>query len=125
MAAQQGFLSPEALIQKRTGSTKNDAYTLVAVGTMMADTEAAEKLLEAALESPTADAADIAAFVALVPWQAPIARAVTAGTLSVDAAESIRAGLGQIDAAVTAEKLAEALSLLLVEALSVNVGECR
>ena len=56
LAAQQGFLSPETLIQKSTGSTRNDAYKLLAVGTMMADAEAAEKLVEAALESPDSDA---------------------------------------------------------------------
>ena len=52
LAAQQGFLSPEALIQNWTGSSKNDAYKLVAVGTMMANTEAAEKLVQAALSAP-------------------------------------------------------------------------
>ncbi|TFC83864.1 DUF222 domain-containing protein [Cryobacterium cheniae] len=123
LAAQQGFLSPEALIQKWTGSSKGDAYKLVAVGTMMADTEAADKLVEAAVGSPTADAADIAEFEAKVPWQAPIARAVTAGTLSVDAAESMRAGLGQIDAAVTAEKLGVALEALQAESSSLNADE--
>ncbi|TFC80385.1 DUF222 domain-containing protein [Cryobacterium cheniae] len=123
LAAQQGFLSPEALIQKWTGSSKGDAYKLVAVGTMMADAEAAEKLVEAALSSPDIDAAGVAGFVAKVPWQAPIARAVTTGTLSVDAAESIRSGLGQIDAAVTAEKLGAALETLLAEASTLNADE--
>ena len=123
LAAQQGFLSPEALIQNWTGSSKGDAYKLVAVGTMMADTEAAEKLVEAALSAPAPVAAEVAGFVARVPWQAPIARAVTAGTLSVDAAESIRAGLGQIDAAVTAEKLGVALDFLLAEVSALNVDE--
>ncbi|TFD26157.1 DUF222 domain-containing protein [Cryobacterium cryoconiti] len=123
LAAQQGFLSPEALIQTVTGSTKNDAFKLVAVGTMMADAEAAEKLVEAAVDAPDGDPGLVAAFVAKVPWQAPIARAVTAGTLSVDAAESIRAGLGQLDAAVTAERLGTALESLLVEAASLNVDQ--
>ncbi|TFC30517.1 DUF222 domain-containing protein [Cryobacterium sp. TMT2-18-3] len=132
LAAQQGFLSPEALIQNWTGSSKGDAYKLVAVGTMMADTEAADKLVEEALSTLStpdadadadADAVDVAAFAAKVPWQAPIARAVTAGTLSVDAAEAIRAGLGQIDAAVTAEKLRVALAALLTEAPSLNADE--
>ncbi|TFC96628.1 MULTISPECIES: DUF222 domain-containing protein [Cryobacterium] len=123
LAAQQGFLSPEALIQNSTGSTKNEAYRLVAVGTMMADAEVAEKLVESALESPGADSDLVAEFVAKVPWLTPIARAVTAGTLSVDAAESIRAGLGQIDAAVTAEKLGAALESILTEVASLNADE--
>ncbi|WP_158251995.1 DUF222 domain-containing protein [Cryobacterium sp. M25] len=123
LAAQQGYLSPEALIQNSTGSSKGDAYKLVAVGTMLADAEAADRLVEAALSSPDRDAAEVAEFEAKVPWQAPIARAVTAGTLSVDAAESIRAGLGQIDASVTAEKLAVALEALLAEASSLNTDQ--
>ncbi|HSP53020.1 MAG TPA: DUF222 domain-containing protein [Cryobacterium sp.] len=123
LAAQQGFLSPEALIQKWTGSSKGDAYKLVAVGTMMADAAAAEKQVEMALQSADADASDVATFIAKVPWQAPIARAVVAGTLSVDAAESIRAGLGQIDAAVTSDKLADALESLLAESRSLNADE--
>jgi len=120
LAAQRGFLSPEALIQNWTGSSRGDAHKLVAVGTMMADTEAAERLVAVALESPSGDAAE---FVARVPWQAPIARAVTAGALSVDAAESIRTGLGEIDTAVTADKLAEALGRLLAEASALNADE--
>ncbi|TFD30328.1 DUF222 domain-containing protein [Cryobacterium sp. TMT1-19] len=123
LAAQQGYLSPVALIQNSTGSSKGDAYKLVAVGTMMADAEAADRLVEAALSSPDRDAAEVAEFEAKVPWQAPIARAVTAGTLSVDAAESIRAGLGEIDASVTAEKLAVALEALLAEASSLNADQ--
>ncbi|HSP52544.1 MAG TPA: hypothetical protein VLO00_06590 [Cryobacterium sp.] len=123
LAAQQGFLSPQALIQKWTGSSKGDAFKLVAVGTMMADAEAAEKLVEAALSAPDAAPAEVGEFAARVPWQAPIARAVTAGTISVDAAESIRAGLGQIDAAVTADKLAAALDALLAEVSSLNSDE--
>jgi len=123
LAARQGFLSPEALIQTVTGSTKNDAFKLVAVGTMMADAEAAEALVEAAVDSPDSDPGLVAAFVAKVPWQAPIARAVTDGCLSVDAAESIRSGLGQVDDAVTAEKLGTALEALLVEAASLNADQ--
>jgi hypothetical protein len=124
LAARQGFLSPEALIQNWTGSSKGDAYKLVAVGTMMADTEAAERLVEAALDSPDGvPVGDPAVLLGVVPWQAPIARAVTGGTLSVDAAESIRAGLGDIDAAVTAEKLAAALAVLLAEVRSLNVDQ--
>ena len=111
------------MIQKWTGASKGDAYKLVAVGTMMADAAAAEKQVEMALQSPDAEASDVAEFVAQVPWQAPIARAVVAGTLSVDAAESIRAGLGQIDAAVTSDKLAEALESLLAEARSLTADQ--
>ena len=42
LAAQQGFTSPDELIQTMTGSTRKDALKLVDVGRMLADTEAAE-----------------------------------------------------------------------------------
>ncbi|WP_277613517.1 DUF222 domain-containing protein, partial [Cryobacterium fucosi] len=49
---------------------------------------------------------------------------MTAGTLSVDAAESIRKGLGDIDTAVTADKLTTALTRLLTEAVGWNADQC-
>jgi hypothetical protein len=141
LAAQQGFLSPEAMIQNVTGSSRNDAYKLVAVGTMLAQTEAADRHREEALESPGADQPgtpgrsptsaepiptgfDPAASDPAASWQAPIARAVAAGTISVDAAESIRKGLGDIDTAVTADRLATALARLLAESSDLNTDEC-
>ncbi|TFB97592.1 DUF222 domain-containing protein [Cryobacterium sp. HLT2-28] len=160
LAAQQGFLSPEAMIQKVTGSSKNEAFKLVAVGTMLARAEAADRQAADGLGSPGADGTGVdgagaggagvdggagddsggldgradgsgAGPVSVPPdpgspvsWQGPIARAVTAGTLSVDAAESIRKGLGDIDTAVTADTLATALSRLLAEAGQLNADQC-
>ncbi|MDJ0324932.1 DUF222 domain-containing protein [Cryobacterium sp. PH31-AA6] len=135
LAAQQGFLSPEAMIQKVTGSSKNEAYKLVAVGTMLARTEAADRQpdeqLPPAAGTGAADPAGMpgpagvsASAASPAPWQAPIARAVAAGTLSVDAAESIRQGLGDIDTAVTADRLAAALTALLAESAGLNADQC-
>ncbi|TFB93994.1 DUF222 domain-containing protein [Cryobacterium sp. HLT2-28] len=159
LAAQQGFLSPEAMIQKVTGASKNEAFKLVAVGTMLAQAEAADRQAADGLESPGVDGTgaggtgadgtgadgtgaggtgvdggaggDSGGPGSFPPdpagagsWQAPIARAVTAGTLSVDAAESIRKGLGDIDTAVTADRLGTALSRLLAEAGQLNADQC-
>ncbi|TFB91479.1 DUF222 domain-containing protein [Cryobacterium sp. HLT2-28] len=152
LAAQQGFLSPEAMIQKVTGASKNEAFKLVAVGTMLAQAEAADRQAADGLESPGVDGTGAGGTGAdgtgvdggagddsggpggpgsfppdpagARSWQAPIARAVTAGTLSVDAAESIRKGLGDIDTAVTADTLATALSRLLAEAGQLNADQC-
>jgi hypothetical protein len=140
LAAQQGFLSPEAMIQNFTGSSKNEAYKLVAVGTMLARTEAADRQAERAREPATSPGAGSGATGTATgtgglpglsdpgespgSWRAPIARAVAAGTLSVDAAESIRKGLGEIDTAVTTERLAAALSTLLAEAAGLNADQC-
>ncbi|MDJ0324648.1 DUF222 domain-containing protein, partial [Cryobacterium sp. PH31-AA6] len=148
LAARQGFLSPEAMIQKFTGSSKNEAYKLVAVGRMLARTEAADRQAEQETltpgdttvdtdpgspgpegllrppASPTGPTGSPAPTDTPASWQAPIARAVAAGTLSVDAAESIRQGLGDIDTAVTADRLAAALTILLAESAGLNADQC-
>jgi hypothetical protein len=95
LAQRNGFATPEAMIQAQSGSTRNEATKLVKVGTMMAETDAAVKVLENDPASP----------FAMIPWLAPAARAVTAGTLTLDTAEAIRKGLGEIDPRVPAEKL--------------------
>ena len=142
LAAKQGFLNPVAMIQTMTGSTRGDAAKLVAVGTMMAETDAAEALVAAAGnaldgDGPDGDGLDGdgldggrpdgdspgADVPVVVPWQAPIAYAITTGELSVDAAESIRKGLGDVDTAVTALKLTEALTRLLAEAPTLNADQ--
>ena len=51
----------------------------------------------------------------VVPWQAPILHAVTAGTFSPGVGDALQRGLGTPDQAITAEKLAAALRVLLVE----------
>jgi hypothetical protein len=113
LAQRNGFLSPEALIQAATGGTRAEALKLVAVGTLMTQTEAAEELHQADPGSPFAE----------LPWLAVVACAVRAGTLSVDAAEAIRKGLGDIDPGVSAEKLAAAAAFLLGEAAALNAEQ--
>ncbi|WP_460794048.1 DUF222 domain-containing protein, partial [Marisediminicola antarctica] len=170
MAISAGFVSAEALIQSISGSTRAEAAKLVQIGTLLAETEAAEALAAAFAEAnPDLDrsgaigtgdpATDYPAAPGLDPddpaghgsdpaghdragadpatprapgyagnghlppgmavWQAPIARAVAAGLLSVDGAEAIRRGLGGIDDAVTAEQLTAAAEQLIA---AVNPG---
>jgi len=57
LAAQQGFTSPDELIQNLTGSTRKDALKLVDVGRMLADTEAAEAAVAARAGEDDADGA--------------------------------------------------------------------
>ncbi|ANP72021.1 DUF222 domain-containing protein [Cryobacterium arcticum] len=54
LAQQQGYLNPDGLIQKLTGSTKADARRLVDVGRMLADNEAAAAQAAAAAEDEAA-----------------------------------------------------------------------
>ncbi|MCU1444446.1 HNH endonuclease signature motif containing protein [Cryobacterium sp.] len=132
LAAQQGHLSPESLIQELTGGTKAETRKLVDVGRMLAETEevearndeAARGLLEALdPEDPAANPADQPVTPEPLLWHAPIARAVNDGTLSIDAAHALRKGLGDIDTVVTASVLAEALATLLAKAASLNVDQ--
>ena len=137
LAKKQGFLSPEALIQELTGTSKVESRKLVGVGQMLAEAEAAEiqaaeaeaeaarRLVDAALDPDAADPADAepAAPLLPAPWHAPISRAVNAGTLSVDAAHALRTGLGDIDTVVTAPVLADALEGLLADAGTMNVDQ--
>ncbi|MDH6236792.1 HNH endonuclease signature motif containing protein [Cryobacterium sp. CG_9.6] len=118
LAAKQGFLNPEDMVQHVTGSTRGEANTLIAVGTLLADTEAAEKLMQEAIDNP-----DIGRAFVTVPWQAPIGYAVNTGVLSIAKAEAIRSGLGSIDSFVTANRLGETLTLLLQEAAALNADQ--
>ncbi|MGO4782991.1 DUF222 domain-containing protein [Cryobacterium sp. W22_MBD10_FK3] len=142
LAAQQGFLNPEALIQELTGTSKVESRKLVGVGRMLAETEdaeaqaaaaeaeAARRLLDEAmnpaLDPDSPDALDPVAPLlvpAPLPWHAPISHAVTAGTLSIDAAHALRTGLGDVDTVVTGPVLAHALAELLTDAASMNVDQ--
>ena len=117
LAKRSGFVSPVALIQSVTGGSKAEAVKFVQLGTMLAAVE--DAAFEDAAARDAAGAAD-PVFEALEPWQAPIARAVTAGTLSVDAADSIRRGLSGIEDAAAAEDLHRAAETLIGEAASMS-----
>ncbi|WP_104163988.1 HNH endonuclease signature motif containing protein [Cryobacterium sp. N22] len=146
LAAQQGFLNPEALIQELTGTSKVESRKLVGVGRMLAETEDAEAqaaafraaedeaarwlldgALDGALNPDSPDAQDSAVPLLLppapAPWHAPISHAVTGGALSIDAAHALRTGLGDIDTVVTGAALADALAGLLVDAEAMNVDQ--
>jgi Domain of unknown function (DUF222) len=97
LAQRTGFVSPEALVQSVTGSTRAEASKYVRVGVMVAEATA-----------PTESGPS---------WLSPVARAVESGNLSADAAESIRRGLGTPSEGVLESALeAAAVALLLVQA---------
>ena len=147
LAAQQGFTSPDELIQTMTGSTRTDALKLVDVGRMLgeaeaaetakadAEAEAAERLLDGSGGAEGEDGPDTGLFggVALggcafelpveVPWHSPVSAAVNSGTLSVAAAHAIRTGLGDVDSVVTGDVLTDAVATLLGEARTMNVDQ--
>ncbi len=129
LAKSSGFPTPEALLQSVSGISRAEAGKLIHVGTLVANTDDA-----AATERPSST---------VPPWQAGIAAAASAGTLSLDAVEAISRGLGvpdpvataQSDASnsaaeepaenkgVTAEMLTAAAESLLPIAASLSVGQ--
>ncbi|TFB96588.1 MULTISPECIES: HNH endonuclease signature motif containing protein [unclassified Cryobacterium] len=138
LAARHGFRTPEDLLQSVSGSSKGDAVKLLGVGRLLAEADAAEKaareaaaaqklldgtppLNEAAPDLPPVDPPMPAA--AVPPWHAPIGRALREGWLSVEKADSLRKGLGDLDRAITPEKLATALARLLTEARTLNTDQ--
>ncbi|MDY7543555.1 MULTISPECIES: DUF222 domain-containing protein [unclassified Cryobacterium] len=138
LAARQGYRTPEDLLQTISGSSKGDAAKLLAVGRLLAETDAAEKAAREAAEAqklldenpPREGAAPDLPPVdrpvppaAVPPWHAPIGRALAEGWLSVEKAESLRKGLGDLDRAITPEKLASALTRLLAEARTLNADQ--
>jgi len=93
LAQRSGFRTPEKLVQVETRSTARDAVTLVKAGKVVLDAQA-----------PTPSGA---------VWMRQVGAAVAAGTLSVAAATSIQAGLGEPGTGVTVEQLTAAVSALL------------
>ena len=133
LAARRGFASPEAMIQHVNGSSRGEAVKLVASGTLIAETDAAERAATLAATERAADpslevpndaglAGELSVDeLATIPWQAAIVHAVASGTLSVDQADALRRGLGDIDSAVSAPILREALTTLVPEITGLNV----
>jgi hypothetical protein len=89
LARKSGAATPAIFIQSLTGSSIDEATKLARMGQSIVDSE-----LEGGLQTPTANAA-------------------LSGSISVDAADAIRRGLGKPDLAVTSEQLSDmALDLI-------------
>ena len=104
LAQRLGARTAERLVQQVTGGTSREAQSLVRIGSLMST--AAVPI--AAESNPSA-------------WLREVGLAVSAGTLTIEAADVIRAGLGAPDDEVTTESLATAASTLVREAPSITV----
>src|SRR5690554_4589167 len=103
LAQKSGFRTPEKLVQHLTGSTNREAAKLVRTGVIIHEAEIlgdAERTGEVSPELTT-------------PWLAPVGRAVAAGTLSIEAADAIRLGLGTPTEDISADSLAGAAAELV------------
>ncbi len=92
LAQKLGHRTPQKLIQATTGATSRDAAQSLRVGGLAGSH----------------------------PWLGGLAGAVSDGSLSTDAVDSIRAGLGAPTEAVSAESLAGAASRLAEQAVSLD-----
>ena len=106
LAQKRGLRAPEALVQQLTGTSAPTARRLVQVGTLVA--------------AVTAHDTDPASPVA-EPWLTAALRAVAAGTIPAEAAQAIRAGLGEPTDAVSADALTTAAATLTTQAASLTL----
>ncbi len=113
LAQQEGFRTPQAMVEAVTGVTKGGAVSIIEVGKMLAETDAVETLRR---EHPELSAPP-------TPWQAPIAHAVTDGRISIAQADAIRAGLGLPTDSVSPEALSEAAIELTGDAATLTAGQ--
>ncbi|WP_411700112.1 DUF222 domain-containing protein [Conyzicola sp.] len=111
LAQREGFRSTEELLRTTTGATGRDATTAVRVG----------RLVREAATAGSIDPATGEQFEAREPWLADVAAAVSAGSLSVAAADAIRTGLGSPTDNVSADALAGAARELCLEAAILDV----
>ncbi|MEX1079547.1 MAG: DUF222 domain-containing protein [Homoserinimonas sp.] len=103
LAQKTGFRTPEKLVQHLTGSTTREASKLVRTGVIIQEAETLTEAERTGEVSPELTK----------PWLAPVGRAVTAGTLSIEAAEAIRLGLGAPTEEISADILAQAAAQLV------------
>jgi hypothetical protein len=102
LAQRAGHRTPEQFVKVTTGTTGRDAVTAVRVGGLMREAATAGEVNAATGEilTPTQ------------PWLAPVTEALGTRSISIEAAEAIRAGLGSPNSAIAADRLRDAASEL-------------
>ena len=113
LAQRQGFRTAEKLVQHETGSTARDAGTLVSIGTLIHDSDPVPSL--------DVHNFDAHSFEPGEPWLVAVGAALRSGSLSVEAAKSIRSGLGVPSDVAKSDLLAGAVLTLIAEASTLNV----
>jgi hypothetical protein len=106
LAQRLGARTPELLVQHLTGSSGAAARRLVRVGTLVTELAASEADPARAMSEP---------------WLAPVVRAATRGTISAEAVDAVRSGLGAPSENVSTDALAGAARALALEATRVGV----
>jgi hypothetical protein len=114
LAVKRGARTAEKLVQLVTGVSHREAQSLVRVGTMVASIETLDP------DAPSAGEGPDPVFAGPI-WLSAVGGAVTAGRLSIEAAEVIRSGLGTPSDTVSVAGLREAAETLLRDAATLTV----
>lgn len=109
LAQRMGARTPEKLIQELTGVSARDARTQVRVGALIMTRD------------PETSEADAGPPAVPEPWLTGVASAVAVGSLSLNAADAIRTGLGAPTDDVPMAALSDAANLLLAESADLTV----
>lgn len=135
MAQSRGHRTPAELMRVTTGSSLAEAKRGVAMGTMLAEADEAERAVEpqAIVDPGTGEVLEVLVPEPVTParpWMAPVLARVRTGEVSVEQADAIRRGLGEPDRAtgdadqdasrITVEQLAAAAGSLAAEARSLD-----
>ncbi len=111
LAQRKGFTSTEAFVRSLSQVSRAEASKLVRVGSLLSEVAAAQS--DSISETPGT----------VAPWQSSLVAAISATSLTTDAADAIRRGLGDTDAAITGAMLASAADALLIDAPGLTVDE--
>lgn len=115
LAQRSGHRTAIELVRVTTGASGRDAAASVRIGTLVHD--AADI---AGASDPATGELSNGLFGGERPWLRALGRTLTEGTLSVAAADSIRAGLGEPSAGVSEHALIAAIEQLCVESLTLD-----
>jgi len=105
LAQRSGFRTPAGLLQHVTGTTSREAERLVRVGEIVQEADARATATASGLSVPPGEFEK--------PWLSSVGTAVASSQISVEAAEAIRAGLGEPGVGVEPEQLKEAADRLV------------
>src|SRR6202000_1422711 len=110
LAQRSGHRTPEQFVKVTTGATGRDGTTAVRVGSLMreAAVEGEVDVVTGVVATPTQ------------PWLSPVTEALAKRSLSIEAAEAIRSGLGSPECAVGEARLTDAASQLVNVALRLD-----
>ncbi|MGW9629987.1 DUF222 domain-containing protein [Agromyces sp. NPDC055520] len=122
LAQRAGHANAGGLLQSITHASKRETTTLIEVGQMVSETEAAVELRAARRDDP-----ELAGLLPepATPWFSELARAVADGLVTVAVADAIRSGLGEPGGDADEPLLAAALSSVIAECRNLHADAAR